>query len=109
MIRWFTMALALAAAGAGAGAAQDGALAADSRVLDIAVKGMSCPFCVYNVEKKLGAVTGVARAEVDLGQGRARLVMEPGGQTDIDALRQAIIDAGFTPGEVSLPADDAAR
>jgi len=80
-----------------------GAGAADVEVVDIAVQGMSCPFCVYNVEKKLRALDGVETAEVDLKQGRARVTMKPGVQTDQARLRQAIIDAGFTPGDISVP------
>ena len=64
---------------------------------------MSCPFCVYNVEKKLRALDGVSSAEVDLEQGRARVEMRPGGGADRQQLRQAIIDAGFTPGAITAP------
>jgi len=77
------------------------ALAADAEVVDIAVKGMSCPFCVYNVEKKLRALDGVQSADVDLKQGLARVAMQPGAAVDSARLREAIIDAGFTPGAIS--------
>ena len=81
------------------------ALAADAEVVDIAVKGMSCPFCVYNVEKNLHALDGVRSADVDLKQGRARVVMQPGAVLNESRLRKAIIDAGFTPGPISVVPD----
>ncbi len=76
-------------------------LAGDGRVLDIQVKGMSCPFCVYGVEKSLKRLPGVDSASVDLKQSRARIVMQPDQEPDLERIRQAITDAGFTPGEVS--------
>ena len=80
-------------------------LAADGEVVDIAIKGMSCPFCVYSVEKKLSALEGVQSAEVDLEQGRARVAMQPGVAPDSGQLREAIINAGFTPGDISAVSD----
>ena len=78
--------------------------AAEDKTVDIAVQGMSCPFCVYNVEKKLNALDGVSSARVDLAQGRARVVMQPGNGPSDEQLRQAITDAGFTPGDIVSPA-----
>ena len=101
MIRWLMMVFVVALGGP--------ALAADTQVIDIAVKGMSCPFCVYNVEKKLRAVDGVATASVDLKQGRARVVMQPQARPDTEQLRQAIIDAGFTPGDIVVSGSGAAE
>jgi len=83
------------------------ASAADTEVIDVAVQGMSCPFCVYNVEKKLRGLDGVDQANVNLEQGRARVVMKPGVPMDKARLKQAIVDSGFTPGEITV-SDDAA-
>jgi copper chaperone CopZ len=75
--------------------------AGDGQVVDIQVKGMSCPFCVYGVEKRLKGLPGVDSASVDLKLSRARIVMQPGQEPDLEKIRKAITDAGFTPGEVS--------
>ena len=77
-------------------------LAADAQVVDIEVTGMTCPFCVYGTEKKLGKLPGVEKAEVSLKQKRARIVMQPGSDADLDAIRKAITEAGFTPGEARV-------
>jgi len=98
MTRWLMMFITLFLSSA--------APAADTEVVDIAVQGMSCPFCVYNVEKKLRGLDGVEQADVNLEQGRARVVMKPGVPIDNDRLRQAIVDSGFTPGEITV-SDDA--
>jgi copper chaperone CopZ len=74
------------------------------RVVTIEVWGMSCPFCVYGVEKSLKRIPGVQSADVDLKAGRARVLMQPGQEPDLERFREAILDAGFTPGKVSTAA-----
>lgn len=75
-----------------------------AQVVDIGVSGMTCPFCVYGTEKTLSRLPGVATAEVSLEHKRARVLMQPGQPADLKAIRQAITDAGFTPGEASVHA-----
>jgi len=82
-------------------------LAADTEMVDVAIQGMSCPFCVYNVEKKLRGLDGVDQANVNLEQGRARVVMKPGVPMDKARLKQAIVDSGFTPGKFTVSDDTA--
>jgi copper chaperone CopZ len=81
----------------GAGIAQ----AADPvHTIDIQVSGMTCPFCVYGVKKKLEKLPGVARAQVSLDKKLARITPKPGQALDMDGIRKAITEAGFTPGKV---------
>jgi len=100
MTRWLMMLITLSLGST--------TLAADSEVIDVAVQGMSCPFCVYNVEKKLRGLDGVDSASVDLKQGQARVVMKPGIRMNADKLKQAILDAGFTPGAMTVSGTAAA-
>ncbi len=72
--------------------------------LEIQVSGMTCPFCVYGVEKKLGSMPGVEKVRVSLKDKKAEVVMKPGQKADLKAIRAAITDAGFTPGEINTPA-----
>lgn len=74
----------------------------EPQVVEIQVTGMTCPFCVYGTEKKLNQLPGVDKAEVSLKAKKARIVMTPGKRADLDAIRKAIVEAGFTPGEVTL-------
>lgn len=73
-------------------------------VVAIEVQGMSCPFCVYGVEKSLKRIPGVQSADVDLKAGRVRVLMQPGQEPDLERFREAILDAGFTPGKVTTAA-----
>ena len=63
----------------------------------IRVDGMSCGGCVRNVTGVLKALPGVFDAEVQLEEAQARVLYDPA-QVSVDALRQAIIDAGFDAG-----------
>ena len=75
------------------------AMAESHQILEIKVAGMTCPFCVYGVEKSIGKLEGVASVEVSLELKKARVVMQPGEELDEERIRELIRDAGFTPGE----------
>jgi len=73
-------------------------IAAGQQVVEIPVSGMVCEFCVYGVKKKLQNLDGVEKVQVSLEDKQARIIMAPNHGADIDAIRNAITDAGFTPG-----------
>jgi copper chaperone CopZ len=76
--------------------------AAEQQVLEIQVKGMTCPFCAYGIEKNLSKLPGVAKTQVSLETKKARVVMQPGQAPDEERVRQVILDSGFTPGEATV-------
>ncbi len=76
-------------------------LAEPQEVLEIDVPGMTCPFCVYGIEKNLGKLPGVEKAQVSLEAKKVRVVMKPGETPDETRIREIIRDAGFTPRESS--------
>ena len=76
------------------------AWASDPEVVELQVTGMTCPFCVYGTEKNLKKLPGVEKVDVSLDKKVARIEMTPGQTADMQAIRKAITDAGFTPGEI---------
>ncbi|UCV24048.1 heavy-metal-associated domain-containing protein [Ferribacterium limneticum] len=60
----------------------------------IKVGGMSCQGCVKNITGVLGALAGVASAEVSLEAGEAKVAFDPQAVTR-EVLVNAIEDAGF--------------
>ncbi|MDP2808872.1 MAG: cation transporter [Rhodocyclaceae bacterium] len=60
----------------------------------IKVSGMSCGGCVKSVTKVLTELPGVAKAEVILQPGEARVEYDAS-QVTREAMAQAIADAGF--------------
>jgi copper chaperone CopZ len=55
------------------------------------VEGMTCQHCVRAVWTALGAVEGIARADVSIG----RIEVEHDGRVTIDQLRDAVSVAGY--------------
>ncbi|RKZ64765.1 MAG: heavy-metal-associated domain-containing protein [Gammaproteobacteria bacterium] len=76
--------------------------AVEQQTIEIEVTGMTCPFCVYGTEKKLQKLDGVENVDVSLDKKKARIVMKEGKTADIDAIKKAITDAGFTAGKASI-------
>ena len=60
------------------------------------VDGLACPFCAYGIEKKLNAIKGVQRIEVDIATGIVAVTMAEGASLDEATAKQAVKDAGFT-------------
>ncbi|TVQ09969.1 MAG: copper-translocating P-type ATPase [Leptolyngbya sp. DLM2.Bin27] len=69
--------------------------------------GMSCAACAGAVEKSLQAVAGVEVAKVNFAAEQATVHYDPG-QTDVAALQQAVIAAGYgaTPLDDDVAMDD---
>lgn len=81
--------------------------AAEQQVLEVEVKGMTCPFCAYGIEKNLSKLPGVKQAQVSLEAKKARVVMQPGLALDEARVRKVIVDSGFTPGGTTVHAQKA--
>jgi len=60
------------------------------------VDGLACPFCAYGIEKKLNAIKGVQKIEVDIATGTVGVTMTEGASLDEVTAQQAVKDAGFT-------------
>ena len=71
--------------------------------LVLPVRGMTCAACVGAVERALRGVPGVAYAHVSLATEEATVVADPLAPPQVDALRQAVSDAGY---EALAPVDD---
>ena len=74
--------------------------------VDLAIEGMTCAACVARVEKALGSVPGVSKAEVNLATKTARVESEG---TPLAALVEAIEAIGFDAAplmQVEAGADD---
>src|SRR5688500_8670040 len=68
---------------------RDGAMATTT----LEVQGMTCAACVGRVERALSKVPGVEKATVNLATERATI--EHAGGATVDALAEAVRDAGY--------------
>jgi copper chaperone CopZ len=62
----------------------------------VPVRGMHCGGCERTVSQAVQALPGVGSARADLVAEEVEVAFDPG-QTDLDAIRAAVRDAGFTP------------
>ena len=67
-----------------------------SEALEFEVHGMTCAFCVDALRRKLEALPEVEQAEVSLRHRKVRIILNEH-PVDYSRLRQAVIDAGFSP------------
>ncbi len=82
------------------------ALGAVERVT-VRVDGLACPFCSYNIEKRVRPLDGVARKAkivTNMKEGTANFPWKPDVAFDPAAVRKAVREAGFTPREIFVKA-----
>lgn len=86
-------------------------MAVAPEVVTIPVAGMTCGHCVGAVTRALQAVPGVATAAVDLASGRATVTLGSGPPASREALRAAVVAAGYQVPEAhgAAPAPTASR
>lgn len=78
--------------------------ALQARTLEIDVHGMTCAFCADSLERKFKKMDAVSKVEISLKLKKIRLETKADAP-DIETVKKAIIDAGFTPVKVKEIAD----
>ena len=63
---------------------------------DMRVDGLACPYCAYGIEKKLNAIDGVEKIDVDLDNGRVIVTVADGVRLTEEQMTTLFHDAGFT-------------
>lgn len=76
-----------------------------ARSLEVEVHGMTCAFCVDSLERKLTGMPSVAKVQISLKNKKVRLETDAD-KPSVEAIQQAILDAGFTPVKVTVLADE---
>jgi mercuric ion binding protein len=83
---------------------------AGQQAYKLRVDGLSCPFCAYGIEKKLKAVKGVEKVDVDLKTGNVIATVVEGAVFDEATAKKAVTDAGFTlRGFEKIPAQETGK
>ena len=75
-------------------------------IVEVDIHGMTCSFCVEGLQNELSRLPDVARVEVSLKNKKVRIISEAE-SLDMERVRSAIIDAGYTPVEVRHLGDEA--
>jgi copper chaperone CopZ len=72
-----------------------------ARTVEIGVYGMTCAFCADSLDRKFKKMDGVSKVDVSLKLKKIRLVTADN-TPSIDAMKQAVLDTGFTPTKVTV-------
>ncbi|GAA4684431.1 heavy-metal-associated domain-containing protein [Frondihabitans cladoniiphilus] len=68
---------------------------------DFLVEGMTCAHCVASVTEEVSEIPGALAVDVDLQVGgRSRVAVTSDGPLDVEAVREAVTEAGYTLVEV---------
>ena len=76
-----------------------------ARTIEVDVHGMTCAFCVDSLERKFNKMDSVSNIEISLKLNKVRLQTKADGP-DIETIKKAILDAGFTPVKVTIVSDE---
>ena len=76
-----------------------------ARTIEVDVHGMTCAFCVDSLERKFNKMDSVFNIEISLKHNKIRLHTEADGP-DVETIKRAILDAGFTPVKVTIISDE---
>lgn len=71
------------------------AVAAGSQYV-MRVDGLACPYCAYGIEKKLNAIDGVEKVDVNLDKGLVIVDTKAGVKLTPPAMKKLFNEAGFT-------------
>jgi copper chaperone len=63
---------------------------------EMRVDGLACPFCAYGIEKKLKAIEGASKINVDLNKGLVIVNMAEGTELTEEQMKKMFNDSGFT-------------
>ena len=76
----------------------------------IRVDGLACPYCAYGIEKKLKAIEGVGKIDVDLDAGLVVVEVDEGVELTEPQMKTLFKDAGFTyRGMIETPLEEGKR
>lgn len=72
--------------------------------VELRIDGLSCPFCVFNIEKPLKRIGAAGSLQTNYKEGIVRMGVQPGQSVDLAQFRQAVADTGFTLRAIRLTA-----
>lgn len=81
---------------------------ANAKTIEVNVHGMTCALCVDTLNRKFNKMEGVSKVQVSMKMKKIRLETESELPT-VEMIKQAILDAGFTPIKVTVLPDEKAK
>ncbi len=72
--------------------------------VELHIDGLSCPFCVFNIEKPLKKIGAAGSLQTNYKKGVVRMGVKRGQSVDLAQFRQAVADTGFSLRAIRLTA-----
>ena len=63
----------------------------------VEVDGLACPFCAYGLEQRILEIPSVQHSIINIEAGTVELTPNEGEHIDIEEVKEAVIEGGFTP------------
>ena len=71
-----------------------------ARTVEVDVHGMTCAFCVDNLQKRFNKMDSIVSVDVSLKNNTLKLVTK-GDEPSVETIKKSILDAGFMPVKVT--------
>ena len=75
---------------------------AEVREVIIGVDGLSCPFCVLNIEKKLKEIDALENLQISYKHGLVKARIKEGHRLDPALVKRKVTDSGFTLRDLTM-------
>ena len=76
-----------------------------AKTIEVEVHGLTCAFCVDSLERRLSEIPTVSKVQVSLKNKKVR-IETTAEAPNMEAIKQTILDAGFTPVTVTVLSDE---
>lgn len=70
--------------------------------VNMEVRGLSCPFCAYGLEKNLKKISNIEKITINVKEAFVTLIIKEGLSVLEEDLKKKVKDAGFTAGEIKV-------
>ncbi|MCH7782073.1 heavy-metal-associated domain-containing protein [candidate division KSB1 bacterium] len=71
-------------------------------IVEVRVDGLSCPFCVYGLEKKMKKIDGILDLKIDFEKGLVTFSLKEGKSVDEKTIVKIVKESGFTAKEIKF-------
>ncbi|ODS31063.1 MAG: Heavy-metal-associated domain protein [Candidatus Scalindua rubra] len=75
---------------------------AETGKVQVKLDGLVCTFCAYNLEKKIKRIEGVKDLKILVNEGLAEIKIGEDKSIDVDGIKKAVKEGGFTPREIII-------
>lgn len=73
-----------------------------SGIVKMEVKGLSCPFCAYGLEKNLKAIPSIEKISINIEEAFVEMTIKKDRTVSEGEIKKKVKEAGFTAGDIKV-------